>query len=67
MHDSIQVGGAKKEDRYYYFNLTSVAYAIDSSVNTLRTQLIFQFKPIFYNLFEFSATKPTHKSISSTP
>jgi hypothetical protein len=35
-------------------------------VNTLRAQLIFPSQPNYCNLFEFSATKSTHKSISST-
>jgi hypothetical protein len=37
------------------------------SVNIPRAQLIFPSKPKFCNLFEFSATKSTQKSLSSTP
>jgi hypothetical protein len=46
--------------------LNLYSLAIGPSVNTLRAQLIFPYKPNFCNLFQIPATKSTQKSISST-
>ncbi len=52
---------------FLVFKFSELNFKKYNSVNTLRAQLIFPFKPIFCSLFEFPRTKFTQKLISSTP
>jgi hypothetical protein len=49
-----------------FFTFSELKFSKFGNVNTLRAQLIFPPKSNFCNLFEFSPTKFTQKSISST-
>ncbi len=42
---------------FFSFHICRIEISKSSSVNTLKAQLIFPFKPIFCNLFEFSEQK----------
>jgi hypothetical protein len=43
---------------YFVFTFSELKICKSSTVNTLKAQLIFPFKPIFCNLFEFSEQNP---------
>jgi hypothetical protein len=50
-----------------FFTFSNFKVSKFDNVNTLRAQLIFPLKLNFCNLFEFTTTRSTQKSISFTP